>query len=225
MKEIRATLNNFSVNVRDGVTILEAAREHGIYIPTLCYRTELSPIGACRICVVEVTGSRTLVAACHTPVTEGMIVNTHSPTVLATRRIILRLLLASHCGTCYMCAKANMCELRHLAAELDVGLPGFELRRRYYPTEDVSPYLVRDLSKCILCRRCVRACTEIARHSFFAIGYRGFYSKIVVDLDKPINKDACRDCDVCVSLCPTGALSKPCQLPYEKKGRPLIIRS
>ena len=84
MKEIRITLNSSPVNVRDGITILEAARERGVYIPTLCYHAELSPIGACRICVVEVTGSRTLVAACHTPVTEGMIVNTNSPTVLAT---------------------------------------------------------------------------------------------------------------------------------------------
>lgn len=225
MKEIKLTLNDSAMSVRDGATILEAAREHGVYIPTLCYRTELPPIGACRICVVEVTGSRLLVAACHTPVTEGMVIHTHSPAVLQTRRVILRLLLASHCGTCYMCSKANNCELRYLAAELDVGLPSFELRRRYYPIEDISPYLVRDLSKCILCRRCVRACAELARHNFFAIGYRGFHSKVVVDFDKPINKDACRDCEVCVSLCPTGALSKPRQLPYEKKGKPLIIRS
>jgi len=225
MKEISATINGSPVSVRDGLTILEAAREHGINIPTLCYGNELSVLGACRMCVVEVTGSRTLVAACHTPVTEGMVINTHSPIVLATRRTILKLLLTSHCGTCYMCAKANMCELRHLAAELDVGLPYFEVRRRYYPVEDISPYLVRDLSKCILCRKCVRACTEIAGHNLLAIGYRGFHSKIIVDFDKPINKDLCRDCDVCVSLCPTGALSKLYQLPYKKKGKPLIIRS
>jgi len=225
MKDIKFTLNSSVVTVKDGLTILEAARQHDVNIPTLCYHEKLPAIGACRICVVEITGSRTLVAACHTPVTEGMVVNTHSPIVLATRRVILRLLLANHCGTCYMCTKANICELRYLAAEYDVGLPGFEPKRRYYPVEDVSPYLVRDLSKCILCRRCVRACTVLAGHNFFAIGYRGFDSKVIVDMDKPIDKVDCRDCDICVSICPTGALSKPGRLPYEKKGRPLIIKS
>lgn len=225
VKEMKVILNDSSVSVRDGSTIFEAARENGVYIPTLCYHPELSPIGVCRICVVEVAGSRTLVAACHTPVTEGMVIHTHSPSVLATRRVILRLLLTSHCGTCYMCIKANMCELRYLAAELDVGLPGFVLKRRYYPIEETSPYLIRDLSKCILCRRCVRACNELAGHNFFGIGYRGFDSKVVVDFDAPINKDACLDCDVCVSICPTGALSKPRHVTYEKKGKPLIIRS
>ncbi len=225
MKEIKLFLNDSPVIVRDGMTILEAAREHGIHIPTLCYREELSPIGACRICVVEVSGSRTLVAACHTPVTEGMVVHTHSPIVLATRRVILKLLLTSHCGTCYMCTKANMCELRHLAAELDVGLPLYESKRRYYSIEDISPYLVRDLSKCILCRRCVRACAELAKHQFYAIGYRGFKSKVVAGLDRPIDMEACKECDVCVSICPTGALSKPMHVPYEKKGKPLIIKS
>lgn len=225
MKEIKITIDDAPGMAQDSMTILEAARQRGIYIPTLCYCADLPPVGACRICVVEVTGSRTLVAACHTPVAEGMVVHTHSPAVLETRRVILKLLLASHCGTCYMCSKANLCELRHLAAELDVGLPDFEPKRRYYPIEDVSPYLVRDLSKCILCRRCVRACAQIAGRNFFAVGYRGFHSKVVVDFDKPINMDACRDCDVCVSLCPTGALSKPRQLSYEKKGKPLIVRS
>jgi NADH dehydrogenase/NADH:ubiquinone oxidoreductase subunit G len=225
MKDINFTLNGTIVTVKDGLTILEAARQNGANIPTLCYHEKLPAIGACRICVVEVTGSRTLVAACHTPVTEGMVVNTHSPTVIATRRMILKLLLANHCGTCYMCAKANLCELRYLAAELGVELPGFEPTRRYYPIEDVSPYLVRDLSKCILCRRCVRACAQLAGHSFFAVGYRGFDSKVIVDTDKPIDKVDCRDCDICVSICPTGALSKPRKLPYEKKGKPLVIKS
>lgn len=225
MKEIKINLNDVPVSVPDDVTILEAARENGILIPTLCFRPELSPIGACRICVVEVAGSRTLVAACHTPVTDGMVIHTHSPIVLAARRVILRLLLASHCGTCYMCVKANMCELRYLAAELDVGIPLFETKRRYYPIEDISPYLTRDLSKCILCRRCVRACAEVAGQNFLAIGYRGFSSKVIAGFDRPINEDTCKECDVCVSICPTGALTKPRNFPYEKKGKPLIIRS
>jgi NADH dehydrogenase/NADH:ubiquinone oxidoreductase subunit G len=222
---MKVILDDSTINVREGATILEAARENGIYIPTLCYHPDISPVGACRICVVEVLGSRTLVAACHTPVTEGMNIHTHSPTVQDTRRTILKLLLASHCGTCYMCAKANKCELRYLAAELDVGIPLFETKKRYYPIEDISPYLKRDLSKCILCRRCVRACAEIAGQNFFAIGYRGFRSKVVTNLDRPLNEDACKECDVCVSICPTGALTKPGGFSHEKKEKPLIIKS
>ncbi len=224
MSDIAITMNGSRLTGHDGMTILETARANDIDIPTLCYRQELTPIGACRICAVEVEGSRTLVGACHTPITEGMVIHTHSPKVLATRRVIVELLLANHCGTCFMCDKANTCELRSIAADLDVGLPRFQARRRYYPKEDVSPYIVRDLSKCVLCRRCVRACAEIARQNIFAVGYRGFDSKIIVDFDQPIDKEACRDCDICISFCPTGALSRPVKIAEEKKGKPLIIR-
>jgi len=225
MGELTATIDGRQVSARDGMTILEVAQENGIDIPTLCYREELAPIGACRICVVEVEGSRTLVGSCHTPIAEGMVIYTHSDKVLATRKMIVELLLASHCGSCFMCDKANICELRKIAADLEVGLPRFQVRKNYYPLEDVSPYIQRDLTKCILCRRCVRACSEVAGHNVFAIAYRGFDSKVVVDFDQPIDKEVCRDCDVCISFCPTGALSKPRGLKEEKKGKPLIISS
>mgnify|MGYP003879613997 CR=1 FL=1 len=224
MGGITVTIDGMQLAGREGMTILELARENGIDIPTLCYHRDLSPIGACRVCVVEVEHSRTLVGACHTPVTPGMVIHTHSPRVVATRRMIVGLLLASHGGSCLVCDKANICELRSLAAELDVGLSPLPVRRRYYPKEDASPYLVRDLSKCILCRRCVRGCAEIAKQNVLAVGYRGFASKIIVGFDEPIDKEVCRDCDVCVSLCPTGALSKPKKLAEEKKGKLLIIR-
>jgi NADH dehydrogenase/NADH:ubiquinone oxidoreductase subunit G len=223
MAEITATINGRQISAQEGMTIYEAARENGIDIPTLCYRAELTPIGACRICVVEVEGSRTLVGSCHTPITEGMVIHTHSDKVLATRRMIVELLIASHCGSCFMCDKANICELRQIAADLEVGLPRFQVRKNYYPVEDVSPYIVRDLTKCILCRRCVRACSEVAGHNVFSVAYRGFGSKIVVDFDQPIDKEVCRDCDVCISFCPTGALSKKRGAKEEKKGKPLII--
>ena len=223
MAEITVTVNGRQVSAQEGKTILEAARENGIDIPTLCYREELTPIGACRICVVEVEGSRTLVGSCHTPITEGMVIHTHSDKVLATRRMIVELLIASHCGSCFMCDKANICELRQIAADLEVGLPRFQVRKNCYPVEDASPYVVRDLTKCILCRRCVRACSEVAGHNVFAIAYRGFDSKIVVDFDQPIDKEVCRDCDVCISFCPTGALSKKRGVEEERKGKPLII--
>lgn len=223
--EVTVTIDGSSVSGREGMTILELAQEIGIDIPTLCYISDLLPTGACRVCVVEVEGSRTLVGSCHTPITAGMVIYTHSPKVLETRRVIVELLLASHCGSCFMCEKANLCELRKVAADLDVGLPRFQVRKRYYPIEDVSPYIQRDLSKCILCRRCVRACAEIAKQNVFSIAYRGFNSKVVVDFDQALDKDVCRDCDVCISVCPTGALSKPRKMSEEKKGKPLVISS
>jgi len=223
MAEVTVTINGSQVSDRMGMTILELAQQNGIEIPTLCHIPELPPTGACRICVVEVEGSRTLVGSCHTPITQGMVIHTHSPKVLETRKVIVELLLASHCGSCFMCEKANLCELRKVAADLDVGLSRFQVRKRYYPIEDVSPYIQRDLSKCILCRRCVRACREIAKQNVFGIAYRGFDSKIVVDCDQPLDKEVCRDCGVCIPYCPTGALSEPRKLGEEKKGKPLVI--
>ncbi len=223
MSEIKVTIDDVQTTGREGMTILELARENGIDIPTLCYIPDLPPTGACRICVVEVEGSRTLVGSCHTQITPGMVIHTSSSKVLQTRKVILELLLASHCGSCYMCEKANICEMRKIAAELDVGLPRFQARKRYYPIEDISPYIQRDLSKCILCRRCVKACREIAKQNIFSVAYRGFDSKIVVGCDEPINAEVCRDCDACISVCPTGALSRPRKIGQKKQGKPLVI--
>jgi NADH dehydrogenase/NADH:ubiquinone oxidoreductase subunit G len=223
MVDMAITINDSQVSGQEGMTILEVARENGIDIPTLCHRTEFTPIGACRVCVVEVEGSRTLVGSCHTPITEGMVIHTHSPKVLETRRTIVELLLASHSGTCYMCDKANICELRAIAADLDVGLPQFQTRRRYYPLEDSSPYIIRDLTKCILCRRCVWVCKEVAKKDIFAVGYRGFDSKVVVDFDQPLDKEVCQDCGICIPFCPTGALGKPRKIAEEKEGKLLLV--
>lgn len=224
MADITVTVNGAQLTGPEGMTILELARANAIEIPTLCYLAELSPVGACRLCVVEMEGSRTLVGSCHTPIAKGMVIQTHSPRVLATRKVILELLLASHAGFCWVCEKANICELRQRAANLDVGLPRFQARKRYYPLEDVSPYITRDLSKCILCRRCVGVCNEIVKHKVYGMGYRGFKCKVIVDFDQPINKEICRDCGACIPLCPTGALSKPESVREEKTGKALIIK-
>jgi len=225
LSDVTITLNGAEVTAPAGKTILEVAQQNGIDIPTFCYLEDLVPTGACRICVVEVEGSRLLVGSCHTPISPGMVIHTHSPKVLEARRVIMDLLLTSHCGTCYMCEKANLCKLRAIATDLDVGLSRFQSKKRFYPVEDVSPYVVRDLTKCILCRKCVRACNEIAKKNVFAVGYRGFNSKIVVDFDETLDKEVCRDCGICIPHCPTGALSAPEGVAEEKKGTPLVIRS
>jgi NADH-quinone oxidoreductase subunit G/NADP-reducing hydrogenase subunit HndD len=190
------------------MTILELARENDVDIPTLCYHQDLTPIGACRICVVEVEGSRMLVASCHTPIAPNMVIHTHSPKVLQARKVLVELLLASHPDACIFCDKGNRCELRKIATDLEVGLPRFKLPKHYYPLDDASPCIVRDLTKCILCQRCVRACREIKKEGILAVAYRGFDSKIVVDQDLVLDKTVCENCDVCISICPTGALSK-----------------
>jgi formate dehydrogenase alpha subunit len=224
VNEITATIDGRPVTVKEGATILDAARLNGIEIPTLCYHKDLEPIGACRLCVVEVQGSRTLVASCHTPIGKGMNIQTNSQKVIDNRKAIVELMLASHPDVCLVCDKANACELRKIATDLEVGLPRYRMPRRYFPVEDVSPYISRDMSKCVLCRRCVRGCEEIAKKDILGIANRGFASKVVFEMDNPINSEACKDCDVCVSLCPTGSLAKV-KKPGEavKKAGPALV--
>lgn len=221
MDKINVTLNGVSVTGTEGMTILELARENGIDIPTLCYIEGLSPTGSCRMCVVEVKGSRTLVASCHTPIQPDMDIQTHSPKVLKARKVIIELILADHSDNCMMCEKANICELRNIAADLEVGLTRFKGERHFYPIEDENPYLVRDLSKCILCRKCIRICREMKDISVFSIANRGFDSRIIADLR---NADE-EVCDLCIEACPVGALSKKGEkLASRKKGKPLVIK-
>ena len=218
------TLNGSAVSALEGMTILEVAIEQGIDIPTLCYIEDLSPMGACRLCVVEVEGFRTLVASCHTPIAEGMVIHTHSPKVLETRKILIELMLASHPDSCLICEKANLCELRRIASDLDVGLSRFRARKHYYPIQAENPYIIRDMSKCILCRRCVVACKDIKGERIFSVAYRGFKSKVIHGLDQSVDKEVCKDCDACIFLCPTGALSKPVKAGERRPGTALFIK-
>ncbi len=223
MDKIDVVLNGVEVSGHEGMTILELAKENGIDIPTLCYMSELTPTGACRLCVVEVENARTLVASCLTPIGPNMNIQTHSPKALKARKIIVELLLANHPDNCMLCDKANFCELHKVAMDLDIGLPRYRGEKRYYPIEEVSPYLTRDLTKCILCRKCVRACDEIKREALLGMGYRGFCSKIIVDADEEIDKDVCKDCYICVDACPTGALMKREESSLPRKRTPLVI--
>jgi len=209
-REIQVKINGVETSGLENMTILQVAQQIGIEIPTLCYSPKLSPTGACRICVVELEGSRTLVGACHTPIAAGMVIHTHSPRVLAARRAVVELLQAAHDSVCVTDPTCQRCELHTLCSDLQVRRAGFRVRqRRFYPIEDISPYIRRDMSKCILCRRCILVCTEIAKKNVFATAYRGYRSKVVVDCDIALNTDVCRDCGICIDYCPTNALTRP----------------
>lgn len=210
MEDMQVEINGRKVHGKEEMTILQAAQQIGIEIPTLCYSPDLSPTGVCRVCVVEVEGSKTLVGACHTPIAQGMIIHTHSPKVLAARRAVVELLQAAHDAVCVTDPTCHLCDLYRLCSDLQVRRAGFRVRqRRSYPIEEISPFVHRDMSKCILCRRCIQACTEIAKKNIFATAYRGFDSKVVVDCDVVLNKEVCRDCGICINYCPTKALIRP----------------
>jgi NADH dehydrogenase/NADH:ubiquinone oxidoreductase subunit G len=153
-----------------------------------------------------------------------MVVHTQTPKVMEARRILVELMLASHPDNCLVCDEANRCELRKIAADLDIGLPRFRMRKHYYPVEELNPHIARDLSKCIMCRRCVAACQNLKGQKMFSVAYRGFNSKVIYGLDQPVGSDEiCRDCEICISLCPTGALSKPIRIREKKAGPALFV--
>ena len=210
MESVTLTVDGQQVTVDKGDTILQAAQKLGIEIPTLCNREELKPSGNCRVCVVELEGQGRLVGSCHTPADDGMVVSTQSHKVLQTRKIVLELMLTSHTGPCMSDSAARHCGVHNLASDIEVGPPRFQLKTpRFYPVETKSPYVRRDMSRCILCRNCVRACREIAGQNVFAMAYRGFDSKVVVDYDQELNTDLCKDCGICIEYCPTSALMWP----------------
>ena len=189
------------------MTVLELAEENGVYIPTLCHDPNLIPVGACRVCLVEDEKAGTLIASCVTPIAPGMVINTQSTRVLEARKTIVKLLLASHPDSCLVCDKGNRCQLRKIASELGIGQVEFAKVRRYYPLEAANPFIERDLSKCILCGKCVRACQELQVIGAIDYAYRGFKSKPATPLDGPLEESSCEFCGLCVSMCPVGALS------------------
>lgn len=220
MEKITVIINGQKLEGNSGLTILELAREYGIKIPTLCYSEKLKPLGCCRVCVVEIEGTRTLSAACHTLITPQMVIHTNSEKVQKVRQTILKLILSGHPDNCLVCDKSNLCELRQLLAEMNIGFSRMVGQKKYYALEDLNSYLVRDMSKCILCRRCVFACRDVKKGNIFNLGFRGFCSKIIVDNDQPLNKEICKGCDICVTVCPVGALKK---VGGKKEGKPLLV--
>ena len=168
MKTIHLTIDGLKTTGEEGETILAVARRMGLNIPTLCHREELTPSGVCRLCVVEVEGAPRLVASCHTPIAQGIVIHTASERVLLSRKITLELLMVGHTGPCVTDPHADNCELHRLASQVELDVPRFYTSQpRSYPIEKDNPYVVRDLSKCILCRRCIAACDEIAGQGVF----------------------------------------------------------
>jgi len=206
LEAITITLNGREVSGYPGMTILELARESGVEIPTLCHDPHLAPIGACRICLVEDERSGKLAASCVTPLEPGMVINTESPKVVERRKAIIKLILASHPDSCMVCDKGNQCELRKIASDMGVGLVGFQKIPQLATIEEVNPFIERDLSKCILCAKCIRADHDLVVQG--AIDYidRGFASKPATLNDMPLENSECTFCGTCVAICPTGAL-------------------
>jgi formate dehydrogenase alpha subunit len=201
------TINDIDYAFTSGQTILEVARENGVFIPTLCHLPRCRPTGACRVCVVEVWGARTLVASCAAPAAEGMIVHTDSDRVIRARKAILRLMLDSGNHDCLLCPASGDCALQSLAFRYGVAAGTFERPRPRYRPETGNPFIGRDFSKCILCGRCVQACNEIQVNEAIDFGYRGAATKIVAGCDTTLAGSDCVFCGECLQVCPVGALS------------------
>lgn len=210
---VNLKINNIDVCVKEETTILEACKKVGINIPTLCHMTMPHGVlgnckGSCRVCVVEVKGKSKLVTACSESVKEGMEVITNSTKVLETRKNIVELLLSNHPNDCLTCDRNLTCELRKLAADLDINRELYKGEKNKFPKDNSSVVLKRDMNKCILCRRCVVACREIQNTNILTPINRGFETKIGAFLDKPISETNCTYCGQCVGVCPTGALTE-----------------
>ena len=228
--ENKIVMDGHEFSFEPGETILEVARRNGIDIPTLCYLKGASPTGACRICLVEVEGARTLMASCAVPAAPNMVVRTESPNVVKERRLNIELLLASGNHNCLaqdldvdswtdfqlkaldakehqdLCPVYGECRLQDLAIRYQVKANRLTPRETRYPIENVNPFIVRDFSRCILCGRCVQACNEIQVNNAISVGYRGSASKIVAKGDRALKDSDCVFCGECVQACPVGAL-------------------
>jgi NADH-quinone oxidoreductase subunit G/[NiFe] hydrogenase diaphorase moiety small subunit len=206
---VTVSIDGIEVEIASGATILDAARKVGVRIPTLCHHDDLCSAGVCRICVVAVEGMRTLQAACATPITTPIKVETNTPQVRTARRHVVDLLLSNHYGDCNTCKRNTNCELQSLAREY-----GVDFYRFGHPTEPKyaidrsSPSVVRDMNKCVLCRRCVRTCTELQGVGALTVKGRSVRSRIATFGDRPLSSVTCINCGQCINRCPTGALTE-----------------
>ena len=207
-KMINLTIDNIPVTVPEGTTVLEAARSAGIKIPSLCFLKDVNEIGSCRICVVEVKGARSLMASCVYPVSEGMEVKTNTPRVRHSRQLSLELILSNHRMDCLTCSRNAQCELRQLAADLGIDAVRYANDELLPRIEDTALHLVRDNSKCILCRRCVATCRKLQEVGVIGPNDRGFHTHIGCAFDRDLSEVDCVSCGQCIVSCPTGALAE-----------------
>ena len=207
MEMVNIKINNVDVQAPAGSTIIEAAHYAGIDIPSLCYLRGLNEIGACRICVVEVKGARALVASCVYPISEGMEIFTNSPKVLASRKMTLELILSNHRMECLTCSRSGNCELQKLAKDFGIEQVRFQTQDMKPQIEASAPHLVRDNSKCVLCRRCVAAC-QAQGIGVIGANERGFKTFIGSAFERDLNETACISCGQCIVACPVGALTE-----------------
>ncbi len=200
-KLIKLRINAIPVEIPEGTTILQAAKQIGIEIPTLCYHPKITNSGACRVCLVEVNGLP--LTSCTTLAEEGMEVITDSPYIENMRRDIIDLILSDHPYDCMVCQKTGECELQELAYKYDIRKPLFSGERRIYAKKDGNPFIERDMEKCILCGRCVKICDEVQGVGAIDFAYKGFITKVCPPFERDLN---CEFCGQCVMVCPTGAL-------------------
>jgi NADP-reducing hydrogenase subunit HndD len=208
MGKIKLTINNRQVEAYEGKTILEVARDNGIHIPTLCYLKDYTGTGACRVCQVEVEGVRNLCAACVYPVREGMVVKTNSMRALDARRRVVELIVSNHSKDCLSCIRNTNCELQRLCQELGVREDAFKGEKTVPTFDEVSPGIVRNTSKCILCGRCVAACKKHQGLGVLGFMDRGFKTKVGPVFDKSFADVNCMQCGQCINVCPVGALQE-----------------
>jgi NADP-reducing hydrogenase subunit HndD len=205
--QISANIDGVDVRVPLGTTVLEAARKVGIRIPTLCHHDDLCVAGVCRVCLVEIEGQRTLQASCAYPITQPVKVHTHSSRVRRARRHVIDLLLSKHYGECYSCFRNNNCELQSLAKEYGVDYFRFGHPEKPAHEVDRSSYsVVRDMDKCVLCRRCIRTCIDMQEVGVLQMAHRSVESEVETFMDKPLADVVCINCGQCINRCPTGAL-------------------
>ena len=212
MEMIKVTIDNKLIEVEKGTSILDAAHTVGINIPTLCYlhlhdlEITNKPAG-CRVCVVEVKGRRNLAPACVTECTEGMEVNTHNIRVLNSRKTVLELILSDHPTDCLICPKSGSCDLQSLAQELGIRQIRYQGEQSTY-REDTSPAIIRDVDKCIMCRRCEMMCNDVQTVGVLSAVNRGFMAVVAPAFERNLDHSECTYCGQCVAVCPTGALTE-----------------